>query len=137
MPWQPRVREGQKRRPAGRLDVEMHEAAQTTPALPQGRSKEKSINHPSRNRQKTITGTKGGQGLSPSGHPSNQAYIQALFQQTLFAPCGQAGAEKSPPPKHRPPHPLLFLHRHRVLILLHLFLHPLPRGPPLPPHQGK
>ena len=74
MPWQPRVREGQRRRPAGRLYVELHEAAQTTPALPQGRSKEKSSNHPSRLRQKTITqaGTKGSQGLSPSGHLPQQ-----------------------------------------------------------------
>ena len=55
MPWQPRVKEGQRRRLARRLDVELHEAAQTTPALPQGRSKEKSIKHPSRNRQKTIS----------------------------------------------------------------------------------
>ena len=62
-----------------RLDVELHETAQTTPTLPQGRSKEKSTNHPSRNRQKTITqaGTKGSQGLSPSGH---------LPQQPNFAP---------------------------------------------------
>ena len=46
---------------------------------PLGRSKEKSTNHPSRNRQKTITqaGTKGSQGLSPSGH---------LPQQPNFAP---------------------------------------------------
>ena len=52
------MREGPRQGPAGRLDVELHEAAQAT--LPQGRSKEKSINHPRRNRQKTITqaGTK-------------------------------------------------------------------------------
>ena len=54
---------------------------------PLGRSKEKSTNHPSRNRQKTITqaGTKGSQGLSRVDiSPSTQTYIQVLFQQTLF-----------------------------------------------------
>ena len=95
MPWQPRVKEGQRRRLARRLDVELHEAAQTTPTLPQGRSKEKSSNHPSRLRQKTITqaGTKGSQGLSPSGHLPQQPSLHQsplpanpLPLTVLFAP---------------------------------------------------
>ena len=78
-----------------RLDVELHETAQTTPTLPQGRSKEKSSNHPSRLRQKTITqaGTKGSQGLSPSGHLPQQPSLHQsplpanpLPLTVLFAP---------------------------------------------------
>ena len=68
-----------------RLDVELHETAQTTPTLPQGRSKEKSSNHPRRN--------KGGQGLSPSGHLPQQPSLHQsplpanpLPLTVLFAP---------------------------------------------------
>ena len=112
MPWQPRVKEGQRRRLARRLDVELHEAAQTTPTLPQGRSKEKSINHPSRNRQKTITqaGTKGSQGLSPSGHLPQQPSLH-----------------QSPLPANPLPLTVLFASLHTTIPLPHS--HPLPSLP--------
>ena len=94
MPWQPRVREGQRQRPAGRLYVELHEAAQTTPTLSQGRSKEKSTNHPSRNRQKTISqaGSKGSP--KPKQEIRQENFTLGILAHTCCCTCSlQPGGE--------------------------------------------